>query len=87
MSHNERDKSYIYDILKYSQEIIDIVKGENHNSFVNNRIKRLAIERLIQILGEAANHLSKDFMQENQDIPWSKIIGLRNKIVHDYGKS
>jgi hypothetical protein len=87
MSHNERDKSYIYDILKYSQEIIDIVKGENHNSFVNNRIKRLAIERLIQIIGEAANHLSKDFMQENQDIPWSKIIGLRNKIVHDYGKS
>ena len=87
MSHNERDKSYIYDILKYSQEIIDIVKGENHNSFVNNRIKRLAIERLIQIIGEAANHLSKDFMQENQDIPWSKIIGLRNKIVDDYGKS
>ena len=86
MSHNERDKSYIYDILKYSQEVIDIVKDENHNSFVNNRIKRLAIERLIQIIGEAANHLSKDFMQENQDIPWSKIIGLRNKIVHDYGE-
>ncbi len=75
MLHNERDKSYIYDILKYSQEIIDIVKDENHNSFVNNRIKRLAIERLIQIIGEAANHLSKDFMQENQDIPWTKIIG------------
>ena len=86
MLHNERDKSYIYDILKYSQEVIDIVKDENHNSFVNNRIKRLAIERLIQIIGEAANHLSKDFMQENQDIPWSKIIGLRNKIVHDYGE-
>ena len=84
--HNERDKSYIYDILKYSQEIIDIVKDENHNSFVNNRIKRLAIERLIQIIGEAANHLSRDFMQENQDIPWTKIIGLRNKIVHDYGE-
>lgn len=60
MLHNERDKSYIYDILKYSQEIIDIVKDENH--------------------------LSRDFMQENQDIPWTKIIGLRNKIVHDYGE-
>ena len=83
---NERDKSYIYDILKYSQEVIDIVKDENHNSFVNNRIKRLAIERLIQIIGEAANHLSGDFIQGNQDIPWTKIIGLRNKIVHDYGE-
>ena len=86
MLENERDKSYIYDILKYSQEVIDIIKDENHNSFVNNRIKRLAIERLIQIIGEAANHLSSDFMQENQDIPWAKIIGLRNKIVHDYGE-
>ena len=86
MCHNERDKSYIYDILKYSQEVIDILKDENHNSFVNNRIKRLAIERLIHIIGEAANHLSKDFMQENPDIPWTKIIGLRNKIVHDYGE-
>ena len=50
MLDNERDKSYIYDILKYSQEISDILKGENHNSFVNNRIKRLVIERLIQII-------------------------------------
>ena len=50
MLENERDKSYIYDILKYSQEISDILKGENHNSFVNNRIKRLVIERLIQII-------------------------------------
>ena len=83
---NDRDKSYIYDILKYSQEVIDILKDENHTSFVNNRIKRLAIERLIQIIGEAANHLSIDFIQKNQDIPWSKIIGLRNKIVHDYGE-
>ena len=86
MLDNERDKSYIYDILKYSQEIIDILKDENHNSFINNRIKRLAIERLMQIIGEAANHLSTDFMQENQDILWKKIIGLRNKIVHDYGE-
>lgn len=86
MFHNERDKSFIYDILKYSQEVIDILKDETHNSFVNNRIKRLAIERLIQIIGEAADHLSKDFMKENQDIPWTKIIGLRNKIVHDYGE-
>ena len=86
MFHNERDKSYIYDILKYSQEVIDILKDETHNSFVNNRIKRLAIERLIQIIGEAANHLSKEFMKETQDHPWTKIIGLRNTIVHDYGE-
>ena len=46
---SERDKSYIYDILKYSQEVIDIVKDENHNSFVNNRIKRLAMELVTKL--------------------------------------
>ena len=83
---NERDKSYIFDMLSYSQEIIDITLNENHSSFLNNRVKRLAVERLIEIIGEAANHISKEVIDQNSDIPWSKIIGLRNKIVHDYGE-
>jgi uncharacterized protein with HEPN domain len=73
-------------MISYSQEIIEIIKDENHASFISNRIKRLAIERLIEIIGEAANHVSKDIIENNADIPWSKIIGLRNKIVHDYGE-
>ncbi len=83
---SERDKSYIFDMITYSQEIIDITLSETHSSFLNNRIKRLAVERLIEIIGEAANHLSKEVIDQNSDIPWSKIIGLRNKIVHDYGE-
>ena len=83
---NERDKSYIYDMLNYSLEIIDIIKDETYHSFIQNRIKRLAVERLIEIIGEAANHISKEVSEANDDIPWSKIIGLRNKIVHDYGE-
>ena len=83
---SDRDKSYIYDMLNYSNEILEIIKNENHNSFVQNRVKRLAVERLIEIIGEAANHISVEIVEENKDIPWSKIIGLRNKIVHDYGE-
>ena len=83
---SDRDKSYIFDMLSYSNEILEIIKNENHNSFVQNRVKRLAVERLIEIIGEAANHISIEIVEENKDIPWSKIIGLRNKIVHDYGE-
>ncbi len=86
MSLSERDKSYIFDMINYSQEIIDITFDENHSSFQQNRLKRLAVERLIEIIGEAANHVSKEVIENNNDIPWSKIIGLRNKIVHDYGE-
>ena len=83
---NDRDKSYIYDMLNYSLEIIEIIKDEDHHTFIQNRLKRLAVERLIEIIGEAANHISKEVIEANDDIPWSKIIGLRNKIVHDYGE-
>jgi len=83
---NDRDKSYIYDMLNYSHEIIEIIKDENHHTFLQNRLKRLAVERLIEIIGEAANHISREVIEANDDIPWSRIIGLRNKIVHDYGE-
>ena len=83
---NILNKSYIYDMLTYSNEIIDIINDENHAAFLSNRVKRLAVERLIEIIGEAANHISEEVINKNDDIPWSKIIGLRNKIVHDYGE-
>jgi len=83
---NERDKSYIFDMITYSEELVNIVKDETHTSFINNRIKRLAVERLLEIIGEAANHISKEVLENNEDIPWSKIIGLRNKVAHDYGE-
>ena len=86
MQLSNRDKSYIYDMLSYSLEIMDIIKDESHNSFMQNRIKRLAVERLIEVSGEAANHMSQEVIKANDDIPWSKIIGLRNKIAHDYGE-
>ena len=38
----------------------------------------------IQILGEAAARISDEFQEQHQDIPWFKIIGMRNILVHDY---
>jgi hypothetical protein len=40
MPLNDRDKSYIYDMLYYSKEIMDIIKNETHHTFIQNRVKR-----------------------------------------------
>lgn len=40
--------------------------------------------RLIQI-SEQAKYLTDEFREENAEIPWTDIFGLRNRIVHDYG--
>ena len=40
--------------------------------------------RNIEIIGEAANKLSKKVYQINNEIPWSRMIGLRNIVIHEY---
>lgn len=42
------------------------------------------IMRLIQILGEAARKVSPEFRQAHPEIPWQGIIGMRNRMVHEY---
>lgn len=40
--------------------------------------------RQLEIIGEASNRLSEQLLQNNTDIPWARIIGLRNLVVHEY---
>jgi uncharacterized protein with HEPN domain len=48
---------------KYALEITEIIKGVPHAKFVENKIIRYAIERLLLIVGEAAHHVSKEFQE------------------------
>jgi uncharacterized protein with HEPN domain len=45
---------------------------------------RLALQHLIQRLGEAASRLSADFRAAHDEFPWAEMIGMRNRIVHSY---
>ena len=40
--------------------------------------------RNLEIIGEAANRLPEDFINKRPEIEWAKIIGFRNRIVHEY---
>ena len=86
MPHNERDMSYLWDMQKYALEITGFMDGVVHTKFVENRMIRYAVERLLLIVGEAANHVSKEFQAEHSEIEWAQIIGLRNILAHEYGE-
>jgi len=45
---------------------------------------QLALTRLLEIIGEAAKRVSTNTKQINADIPWSQIIGMRNRLIHGY---
>lgn len=49
-----------------------------------DRIRQLAVERLLEIIGEAANSLSEDFRAQHPSIPWGDVIGLRVVLAHHY---
>ena len=61
-----------------------VVGGRSRERLVGDEIRYLAALHLLQILGEAANRTSPAFRAAHPDIPWTGIIGMRNRIVHGY---
>ncbi len=86
MPLDDRNASYLWDMRKYALEITEIMKGIPHTKFVENKTIRYAVERVLLIVGEAANHVSKEFQEEHPEIEWAQIIGLRNILAHEYGE-
>ena len=78
--------AYLWDMRKYALEIKEIIKGVPHTKFIENKTIRYAIERLLLIIGEAANHVSREFQEQHSNIEWAQIIGLRNILAHEYGE-
>jgi len=86
MLPSDKDKSYLWDIREACKDILSFIDGVSFHDFSNSKMVRYAVERQILVIGEAANHLSEEFVICSKDIPWSKIIGMRNIIAHEYGE-
>jgi len=72
---SRRDDERVADILDAGEIAAVIELGRD--AWDKDRIRQLAVERLLEIIGEAANSLSEDFRAQHPGIPWRDIIGLR----------
>ncbi len=72
------------DIWEAVGKIERYVSGLNHEAFVKDDKTVDSVVRNLEIIGEAANRLPRDFTTQHSAIEWHKIIGLRHRIVHDY---
>ena len=45
---------------------------------------RFGTVKLVEVIGEAANMLSKELRAAHPEVPWPLIIGMRHRLVHDY---
>lgn len=55
-----------------------------HEDFIENTVLQDATSFSISMIGEAASHISEEFQEKHPEIPWVKMIGIRNRLVHTF---
>ena len=78
------DKIRLLHMLDAAQKAITFVKDKSFQDLTENEILALALVKLIEIIGEAASRISKEYQENNPQISWSAMIGMRNRLVHAY---
>jgi len=78
------DTVYLHHILDAIDLIEEYTNELSENEFLSNSMARNAVVRQIEIIGEAARNISDDFRDLHPNVPWGKMIGIRNKIIHEY---
>ncbi len=81
----ERDADLlIEDIAAAIRKIEDYKRGFHREAFLSDEKTVDAVVRNLEIIGEAARQMPNDFAATHPEIPWQRIAGLRNRIVHEY---
>jgi uncharacterized protein with HEPN domain len=81
-----RDLGYLWDMLDAAQSVVAFVRGKTLQDYVRDPLLQAAVERKIEILGEAARKVSDEYKELHQEIPWRGIIGQRNVLIHEYNE-
>ena len=80
----KNDSIYIGHILDAANKVTVRIQGKTRSEYDANEDLQIVLSFLIQTIGEAASRVSAEFRDAHSHIPWKQIIGMRNKIAHDY---
>ena len=81
-----RDEAYLLDILNAARKAIQYTTGVTEEEFLRNELLQDATLRQLEILGEAARKVSQETKNVHLEIPWPEMIGLRNRLIHEYSR-
>lgn len=77
-------EQYLSDIDEAMTDARSFSEGKNLEDFLEDRQLRYAVERALEIIGEATSNLSDEIKERDSTLPWSEMRGLRNIVAHAY---
>jgi len=78
------DAVYLKHILDAISRIEEYTREIKYKDFMDNNLVQAGVMREIEIIGEVTKRLSKEIKEKHPDIPWRKMAGTRDKLIHDY---
>jgi uncharacterized protein with HEPN domain len=81
----ERDhRDYLQDMLEAAEKVASFISGMTEEQFLADEKTQYAVVRALEVIGEAAKKVAPDVRQEHPQVPWREVVGMRDKLIHDY---
>ena len=71
-------------ILDAAQKAVAFTRGRVQNELSSDEMLSLSLVRLLEVIGEAAKALSPELYAAHPHIPWKKMSGMRDRLIHGY---
>ncbi len=84
MSKGREIADYLGDILNAIVEVEEFTRGMSYDTFIVDKRTTNAVIRSLEVLGEATKHIPAGFRNKHPDVPWNKMAGMRDVLIHDY---
>ena len=78
------DTGFVVDMRDHAREAVGMFGAASADDIESDRMLQLALERLVQNIGEAASRLSPEFLEAHPEVPWRKLVGMRNLLTRGY---
>ena len=80
----DKDRARLFHMLEAAEKACRIAGGHTRADIEKNEMLELALVKAVEIIGEAAGHVSAESRAQSPQIEWEKIVGMRNNLVHAY---